>query len=165
MDIYVGNLPFQMTESALEEIFQPYGAVKTVKIVTDKMTGRSKGFGFVTMDNDEEGQRAIDQLHGSEVSGRNIIVNQAKPRTEGEGRSSGGGGGYNRGGGGGGYNRGGGGGGGGYNRGGGGGGGYNRGGGGGGGYNRDRGGDRGGSKDYSRGGDDYNRGGDSDSNW
>jgi RNA recognition motif-containing protein len=164
MDIYVGNLSFQMAESALEELFQPYGTVKSVKIVTDKMTGRSKGFGFVTMDNDEEGQRAIDQLHGTEVSGRNIIVNQAKPRTEGESRSGGGGGGYNRGGGGGGYNRGGGGGGG-YNRGGGGGGGYNR-GGGGGGYDRgNRGGGGGGYDRNSRGGgDDYNRGGDSD-NW
>ncbi|MFI5187835.1 MAG: RNA recognition motif domain-containing protein, partial [Chitinophagales bacterium] len=104
------------------------GEVTSAKIVTDKFTQRSKGFGFVEMANDEEAQAAIAQLNGTEVEGRSLVVNESRPKQEG-----GGGGGFkkrNFGGGGGGYNKGGGGG---YNKGG---GGYNR-GGGGGGYNRD----------------------------
>ena len=64
MDIYVGNLAFQLSESELQELFQEFGEVKSVKIISDKMTGKSKGFAFVTMENDTEAQAAIDNLHG-----------------------------------------------------------------------------------------------------
>lgn len=143
MDIYVGNLSFQMAENTLQDLFSEFGEVKSVKIITDKMTGKSKGFAFVTMENEEEANRAVEQLNGRDVNGRNIIVNQARPKTEGDYKSSGGGG--SRGGYSGGGNRGGGGGYGGGNRGGGGGygGGGDRGGYGGGG-NRGGGNDRGG---------------------
>lgn len=114
MNIFVGSLPFKTGEADLRASFEAYGSVESVKIITDKMTGRSKGFGFVEMSNEEEGQRAIDELNGSSLGGRNIIVNKSEPRPEGERRSfnnsRGGGdrGGYNRGGGDrGGYNRGG----------------------------------------------------------
>lgn len=124
MNIFVGSLPFSLEEADLRESFEAYGAVDSVKIITDKFTGRSKGFGFVEMPNEEEGQKAIDELNGATVSGRAIVVNKSEPRPEGERRSfnnnrsgggfnrdnnRGGGGGYNRGGGDrGGYNRGGG---------------------------------------------------------
>ena len=112
-------------------MFASFGEVASAKIVIDKFTQRSKGFGFVEMPNDEQAQAAIAQLNGSEVDGRNLVVNESRPKEGGEG------GGYKKGGGGGGFNRGGGGGfGGGGNRGGGG-GGFNRGGsGGGGGYKK-----------------------------
>ena len=133
MNIYVGNLSWGLKDQDLANLFAPFGEVTSAKIVTDKFTQRSKGFGFVEMANDEEAQAAIAQLNGSEVEGRNLVVNESRPKQEG---GSGGGGGFKKrnfgGGGGGGYNKGGGGGG--YNKGGG--GGYNR-GGGGGGYNRD----------------------------
>ncbi len=134
MNIFVAKLNFDTVESDLREAFEAFGGVEDVKIITDKFTGRSKGFGFVEMADDEEGQAAIDGLNDTELDGRTIVVKKSEPRENrggGGGRGGRGGGGY--GGGGGGYNRGGGGGGG-YNRGGGGGGGYNRGGGGGGGY-------------------------------
>ena len=139
MNIYVGNLSWGLKDQDLANLFAPYGEVTSAKIVTDKFTQRSKGFGFVEMASDEEAQAAIAQLNGTEVEGRSLVVNESRPKQEGGG---GGGGGYKKrnfgGGGGGGYNKGGGGGynkggGGGYNKGG---GGYNR-GGGGGGYNRD----------------------------
>lgn len=122
MNIFVGSLPFSMEEADLRESFEAYGAVDSVKIITDKFTGRSKGFGFVEMPNEEEGQKAIDELNGATVSGRAIVVNKSEPRPEGERRSfnnSRSGGGFNRD-----NNRGGGG----FNRGGGDRGGYNRGG-------------------------------------
>jgi RNA recognition motif-containing protein len=132
MNIYVGNLSWGLKDQDLANLFAPFGEVSSAKIVTDKFTQRSKGFGFVEMANDEEAQAAIAQLNGTEVEGRSLVVNESRPKQEGGG---GGGGGYKKrnfgGGGGGGYNKGGGGG---YNKGGG--GGYNR-GGGGGGYNRD----------------------------
>jgi len=131
MNIYVGNLSWGLKDQDLANLFAPFGEVSSAKIVTDKFTQRSKGFGFVEMANDEEAQAAIAQLNGTEVEGRSLVVNESRPKQEGGG---GGGGGYkkrNFGGGGGGYNKGGGGG---YNKGGG--GGYNR-GGGSGGYNRD----------------------------
>jgi RNA recognition motif-containing protein len=104
MDIYVGNLAFQLSESELQELFQEFGEVKSVKIISDKMTGKSKGFAFISMENDTEAQAAIDQLHGRQVHGRNLIVNQARPKTENTGGGGyGGGGGYNKGSGGGGY--------------------------------------------------------------
>ncbi|MDQ3219261.1 MAG: RNA-binding protein [Acidobacteriota bacterium] len=121
MKLYVGNLSFDTSNSELQELFATIGTVESATVVEDRDTGRSRGFGFVEMSTKEEGDNAIDQLNGKEINGRELKVNEAKPR---ENRAGGGGGGY--GGGGGGY---GGGGGRGGNRGGGGGG--NRGGGGG----------------------------------
>ena len=135
MNIYVGNLSWNLKDQDLSNLFASHGEVSSAKIVTDKFTNRSKGFGFVEMPNDDQAQAAITALNGTEVDGRNIVVNESRPKPEG-----GGGGGFKKrsfggGGGGGGYK--GGGGGGGFKKGGSG-GGYNK--GGGGGYNRDRGG-------------------------
>jgi RNA recognition motif-containing protein len=128
MNIYVGNLSWNLKDQDLSNLFASYGEVVSAKIVNDKFTNRSKGFGFVEMANDAEAQAAIAALNGSEVDGRNIVVNESRPKPEG----GGGGGGFKK------RSFGGGGGGGGYKgKGGGGGGGYNK--GGGGGYNRDRG--------------------------
>ena len=133
MNIYVGNLSWNLKDQDLANLFTPYGEVASAKIVMDKFTQRSKGFGFVEMANDEQAQAAIAQLNGSEVDGRNLVVNESRPKEEGGGGGykKGGGGGFNRGGGGG-FNRGGGGGG--FNRGGGSGGGFKKGGNSGGGY-------------------------------
>ena len=135
MNIYVGNLSWNLKDQDLSDLFASYGEVASAKIVIDKFTQRSKGFGFVEMPNDEQAQAAIAQLNGSEVDGRNLVVNESRPKEGGDN-----GGGYKKGGGfgGGGGSRGGFGGGG--NRGGGGGGGYKKGGNGGGGYNRGGGG-------------------------
>lgn len=122
MNIFVGSLPFKVEESELKEVFEEFGEVTTVKIITDRETGRSKGFGFIEMPDDEAAQKAISEVNGAELYGRTIVVNQAEEKKD---RPSGGGG----------YNRGGSGGGGGYNRGGSG-GGYNKGGSGGGGFKR-----------------------------
>ena len=130
MNIYVGNLSWGLKDQDLANLFTPFGEVASAKIVMDKFTQRSKGFGFVEMPNDEQAQAAIAQLNGREIEGRNLVVNESRPKEEGSGGGGfkkrnfgggGGGGGYKKGGGGGGY-RGGNGGGGGYNRGGGGGG-------------------------------------------
>jgi RNA recognition motif-containing protein len=123
MNIYVGNLSWGLKDQDLANLFTPFGEVASAKIVMDKFTQRSKGFGFVEMPNDEQAQAAIAQLNGSEVEGRNLVVNESRPKEEGGGgfkkrNFGGGGGGYKKGGGGGGYR---GGNGGGYNRGGGGG--------------------------------------------
>ena len=108
MNIYVGNLSWTMTDMDLSNLFAPYGNVSSAKILKDKMSGRSKGFGFVEMEDDEAARTAISSLHETEVMGRKIIVNESQPRPEGDRpRRSGGGGGFNRRGGGGG-NRGGG---------------------------------------------------------
>jgi RNA recognition motif-containing protein len=125
MNIYVGNLSWGLKEQDLANLFAPFGEVASAKIVMDKFTQRSKGFGFVDMPNDDQAQAAIAQLNGSEVDGRNLVVNESRPK---EGGSAGGGGFKKKsfGGGGGGFKKGGNGGGG-FNRGGG--GGYNRGGG------------------------------------
>lgn len=134
-NIYVGNLPWSTTQDELYAMFQQYGAVTRAQVVTDRETGRSRGFGFVEMANEAEANAAIEALNNQQMNGRPLTVNIAKPREGG-----GGGGGYGGGGGGGRGPRGGGGGGrGGY--GGGGGGGYG-GGGGGGGYSGGYGGDR-----------------------
>jgi len=109
-----------MTNEDLAALFQQYGSVSSAKILNDKFTGRSKGFGFVEMENADEANAAISALNDSEIQGRKIVVNEAQPKPEGGGgfkkRSfgGGGGGGFRRGGSGGGFNRGGGGGG--YNR-------------------------------------------------
>ncbi len=101
MNIYVSGLNFSTTSESLQELFAEYGEVDSAKIITDRETGRSRGFAFVEMPNDAEGQKAIDELSGTDFEGKTITVNVARPRTE---RSNGGGYG-NRGGNGGGYNR------------------------------------------------------------
>ena len=105
MNIYVGNLSWTMTDEDLTNLFTQYGAVTSGKILKDKMNGRSKGFGFVEMDDDEAARNAIANLNETEVMGRKLIVNESQPRQEGEGgykkRSGGGGfggGGYKKGG-------------------------------------------------------------------
>ena len=137
MNIFVGSLPFSLEEAELKGFFEEYGEVASARIITDKFSGRSKGFGFIEMPSEEEAKKAIEELNGAEVDGRTIVVNESieKPK-DGTRRPGGGGGGFNRGGGGG--------------------GGFNRGGGGGGGGG-DRGGYRGGSGGGDRGG--FNRGG------
>lgn len=135
MNIYVGNLSWNLKDQDLQDLFTPFGEVSSAKIVMDKFTNRSKGFGFVEMANDAEAQAAIAQLNGSEVDGRNLVVNESRPK---EGGTGGGGGFKKRS-----FGSGGSGGGGGYKKGGSGGGGY-RGGNGGGGY---RGGGSGGYRD------------------
>ena len=84
MNIFVGSLPFSIEEADLRGFFEEYGAVDSVKIISDKFTGRSKGFGFVEMPNDEEAQKAIDELNGGTVEGRTIVVNKSEPKPEGE---------------------------------------------------------------------------------
>lgn len=122
MKLYVGNLSFQTSNEELQELFASVGTVESANVVEDRDTGRSRGFGFVEMASQAEGEAAIEQLNGKEVNGRELKVNEARPR---ENRGGGGGGGYGGGGGRGG-NRGGGGGGGGYGGGGGGRGGNSR---------------------------------------
>jgi RNA recognition motif-containing protein len=110
MNIFTGSLPFKLQEDELRKAFEEYGEVSSVKIITDKYSGRSKGFGFVEMPDDEAAQKAIDALNGTDVGGRAIVVNKSEERKEGDRKpfrkdnNRGGGGGYNRGGGGGGYN-------------------------------------------------------------
>jgi RNA recognition motif-containing protein len=82
MNIYVGNLDFKVNESDLEGVFEEYGAVSSAKIITDKFSGRSKGFGFVTMENDDEANKAIKELNGATFENRAIVVNEAKPKKE-----------------------------------------------------------------------------------
>ena len=96
-NIFVGNLSFNTNEDELRQLFETYGQVERVSILTDRETGRSRGFGFVEMTNPEEGEKAIAELNGQEVSGRELKVNEAKPREDRGGR--GGGGGYGGGGG------------------------------------------------------------------
>lgn len=105
--LYVGNLSFQTTSDELRDHFAQAGNVESASVVEDRMTGRSRGFGFVEMATPEEAAAAIEQLNGKEFGGRNLTVNEARPRTD---RGPGGGYGGNRGGGGGGYGGGGGGG-------------------------------------------------------
>ncbi len=82
MNIYVGNLDFKVDEEDLKGIFEEYGNVSETKIITDKFTGRSKGFGFVTMGNITEGEKAIDELNGSTLENRQIVVNEAREKKE-----------------------------------------------------------------------------------
>ena len=79
MNIYVANISFRAREQDLKELFSQYGEVSSVKIVTDRETGRSRGFGFVEMPNDSEGKNAIAKLNGAELSDRNLVVNEARP--------------------------------------------------------------------------------------
>ena len=105
MKIFVGNLSFNTTENDLTDLFTPFGAVESVSIITDRETGRSKGFGFVAM-SDDDATKAISELSGKELDGRSLTINEARPMVKREfsDRSRGGGGG-NRGGGGGGRGR------------------------------------------------------------
>ncbi len=102
MNIFVGSLPFSVKETELKEFFEEYGEVTSVKIITDKFSGRSKGFGFIEMSDDESAQKAINELNGSEIGGRKIVVNKAEEKKErgeyrgGGNRGGNGGGGYNR---------------------------------------------------------------------
>ncbi len=80
MNIYVGNLDYKVNENDLEELFSEYGSVSESSVITDKYSGRSKGFGFVTMENDEEANKAITGLNGTTMQARDIVVNEAKPR-------------------------------------------------------------------------------------
>ena len=82
MNIYAGNLNYGLTEEELEEVFAKFGEVTSVKIIRDKYTDQSKGFGFIEMADDAEAQKAIDELNGTEVKGRELRVNQARPPRE-----------------------------------------------------------------------------------
>ena len=108
MNIYVGNLSWGLKDQDLANLFTPFGEVASAKIVMDKFTQRSKGFGFVEMPNDEQAQAAISQLNGSEIEGRNLVVNESRPKEGGDSGGykkksfgGGGGGGFRKGGGGG----------------------------------------------------------------
>jgi RNA recognition motif-containing protein len=90
--LYVGNLPYSATEESLEQTFSAHGRVESVKLITDRDTGQSKGFGFVEMSSDSEANAAISALNGTDLGGRPITVNEAKPQVK---RSGGGGGGGN----------------------------------------------------------------------
>ncbi|HLC06793.1 MAG TPA: RNA-binding protein [Candidatus Babeliales bacterium] len=80
MNIYLGNLSYSATESTVKDLFEGYGQVTTAKIVADKFTGSSRGFGFVEMPNDDEAQRAIAELNGKDFQGRKMVVNESRPR-------------------------------------------------------------------------------------
>jgi RNA recognition motif-containing protein len=82
MNIYVGNLPYSVTDGDLRDAFSEYGSVDTVNLITDKFSGDSKGFGFVEMGNNSEADAAIKALNGTDFKGRNITVNQAKPKSD-----------------------------------------------------------------------------------
>jgi len=91
--LYVGGLPFAVTEGRLEEIFSQHGSVQSARVISDKFTGQSRGFGFVEMASSEEAQKAIEALNGSQLDGRTLVVNEARPqenrRDGGAGRSGG----------------------------------------------------------------------------
>lgn len=97
MNIYVSNIPYTTTEDELREAFAAFGTVSSARIIKDKLTGKSRGFGFVEMGNDDEAKNALDGMNGAELSGRKINAREARPREEGPGRSHGGGGGYGQG--------------------------------------------------------------------
>jgi len=95
--LYVGGLPYSVTDDKLQEIFAPHGTVESARVITDRMTGRSRGFGFVEMSSQSEAEEAIQKMNGTDLEGRSLTVNEAKPQQE---RSGGGGGGRGGGGGG-----------------------------------------------------------------
>jgi RNA recognition motif-containing protein len=98
MNIYVGNLAYSATEDDLRSAFGAFGQVTSVKIVRDRETGRSRGFAFVEMEDGEGAQNAVAQMNGRDLSGRNLVVNEARPREQGGGSRGGGGGAGGRGG-------------------------------------------------------------------
>ncbi|MBV9507976.1 MAG: RNA-binding protein [Acidobacteriia bacterium] len=99
--IFVGNLDFSATETSIRTLFEPYGSVDRVNVITDRDTGRSRGFAFVEMPDASEADRAIAALNGANLDGRQLNINEARPKPDGGGRGFGGGGGFSRGGGGG----------------------------------------------------------------
>ncbi len=82
MNLYVGNLDYKIREEQLQSLFEQYGEVTSVKIITDKFTGRSKGFAFVEMTNNDEGKKAIENLNGQSLQGRDITVSEARPKPD-----------------------------------------------------------------------------------
>jgi cold-inducible RNA-binding protein len=88
--LYVGNLPYSVTEERLQQHFSQHGSVVSARIITDKFSGRSKGFGFVEMSSDQEAERAITALNGTDFEGRNIVVSEARPQQQREPRAGGG---------------------------------------------------------------------------
>jgi RNA recognition motif-containing protein len=96
--LYVGNLAYSMRDDSLQQAFSEFGTVTSAKVMMDRDTGRSKGFGFVEMGSDQEAQAAIRGMHGQSVDGRALVVNEARPREERPGGFGGGGGGYGGGG-------------------------------------------------------------------
>ena len=82
MNIYVGNLDFKVDENDLKDIFEEYGTVSSSKVITDKYSGRSKGFGFVTMETSDEAKKAIDELNGATLENREMVVNEARPKKQ-----------------------------------------------------------------------------------
>ncbi|HEY8936720.1 MAG TPA: RNA-binding protein [Cyclobacteriaceae bacterium] len=99
MNIYVANIPFKATEQELRGLFEEFGEVSSAKIILDKFTQRSRGFGFIEMNDETAGRQAINDLNGSDFMGKNLVVNEARPKTDaprsGGGYNRGGGGGYN----------------------------------------------------------------------
>ena len=93
MDIYVGNLPYTATDPDLQELFEQHGKVTSARVILDRMSGRSKGFGFVEMADNDQAKAAMKALDGKDVDGRNLTVNEARPREERSGGGFGGGGG------------------------------------------------------------------------
>jgi len=94
MNIYVGNLSYEVTEEDLRTSFESFGKVESANIINDKYSGKSKGFGFIEMSSAEEAKAAIEGLNGKELKGRNLNVNEARPRSEGRREGGRGGGGY-----------------------------------------------------------------------
>jgi len=88
--IYVGGLPFSVTDGQLQEIFQAHGSVESARVISDKFTGQSRGFGFVEMSSGSEAQKAIDALNGTQLEGRTLTVNEAKPMASRDSRGGGG---------------------------------------------------------------------------
>jgi RNA recognition motif-containing protein len=96
MNIYAGNLPWDLSEDELRKAFEAFGTVESVRIITDRYSGRSRGFGFVEMPNKEEGDAAVADMNGKELKGRAIKVNEARAKDENRGGRGGGGGGFGR---------------------------------------------------------------------
>ena len=96
--LFVGSLPYSATETQLRELFEPFGSVSSIRLISDKFTGRSKGFGFVEFEDDEAANKAIEDVNGKEFEGRTLVVNEARPEQPRERGFGGGGGGGGRGG-------------------------------------------------------------------
>jgi RNA recognition motif-containing protein len=102
MNIYVANIPYKATEDELKGLFEEFGEVSSAKIILDKITQRSRGFGFIEMKDDSAARQAVNDLNGADFMGKNLVVNEARPKTDAprsggfRGGNSGGGGGYNR---------------------------------------------------------------------
>jgi RNA recognition motif-containing protein len=93
MDIYVGNLPYEATDADLQQLFQQHGTVASARVIVDKMSGRSKGFGFVEMPERAEAEKAIESINGTDFMGRPLRVNESQPKPRSDDRRGGGGGG------------------------------------------------------------------------